>query len=299
MLVLRPLLRTNSERERTKHLVPFMILAVANAGGLLTPLGDPPLLVGYVSGVPFFWTLRLLPAWLVYVGSCALGLYAVDRRAYRRETPAALERDRRETRPLELRGKENVVLLLAVVPAALLPSGYREVALFALAALSYLRTPRALHQLNQFSLAPIVEVALLFAGLFACLLPVELTLAARALELPLRKSWQFFWAAGGLSAVLDNAPTYAAFVALGRGLSAGRTALVAGVDPLLLAAISVGSVGMGAITYIGNAPNLMVKAIAERSGYVMPSFFRYALFAFVALLPAHLVLTAAFVVLER
>ncbi len=299
MLMIRPLLRTNAQREHTAHLAPFMILAVANAGGLLTPLGDPPLLVGFISGVPFFWTLRLFPVWLLYVASFAIGLYVIDRRAYARESRAALARDRAERKPVEIRGRLNVALLLAIVPASFLPQGLRESAMLAIAARSYFATPREVHALNSFSLAPILEVGLLFAGLFACLVPIELGLAARAHELPLQKSWQLFWVSGGLSAILDNAPTYAAFMALGRGLSAGHANLVAGVEPLMLTAVSAGSVVMGATTYIGNGPNLMLKAIAERSGYTLPGFFRYAVFAFLAMLPAHVVLTAIFVLLEH
>jgi Na+/H+ antiporter NhaD/arsenite permease-like protein len=299
MLLIRPLLRTNQQREHTAHLAPFLILAVANAGGLLTPLGDPPLLVGFIGGVPFFWTLRLLPVWILYVTTFAVTLYVVDRRAYAKESTAALTRDRTEQKPLELRGFGNIALLLAIVPAAFLPAGLREVAMLGIALASYFSTKRELHTLNGFSLAPILEVGLLFAGLFACLAPIELGLAARAHELPLNKSWHLFWVSGVLSAVLDNAPTYAALAALGRGLSDGHPNLIAGVDPLMLAAVSAGSVVMGATTYIGNGPNLMVKAIAERSGYSLPGFFRYAAFAFTAMLPAHLVMTAAFVLLER
>lgn len=299
MLMIRPLLRTNQQREHTAHLAPFMILAVANAGGLLTPLGDPPLLVGFIGGVPFLWTLRLFPVWALYVASFAVALYVVDRRAYAKESPAALARDRGERKPLELRGVLNVVLLLAVVPAAFLPSGARELGMLAIALVSYLATRRELHALNGFSLGPILEVGLLFAGLFACLVPIELGLAARAHELPLQRSWQLFWVSGLLSSVLDNAPTYAALAALGRGLSEGHAGLVAGIDQLMLAAVSAGSVVMGATTYIGNGPNLMVKAIAERAGYSLPGFFRYAAFAFAAMLPAHVVMTAAFVLLER
>lgn len=299
MLMIRPLLRTNSQRKNTAHLAPFMILAVANAGGLLTPLGDPPLLVGFIGGVPFFWTLRLFPVWLLYVLSFAVALYVVDRRAYRDESPEALRRDRAEKKPVEVRGGLNVALLLAIVPAAFLPAGFRELAMLAIAGLSYFLTSREVHQLNAFSLVPILEVGLLFAGLFACLVPIELGLAARAHELPLQKSWQLFWVSGGLSAILDNAPTYAAFAALGRGLSLGHQNLVAGIDPLMLTAVSAGSVVMGATTYIGNGPNLMVKAIAERSGYSLPGFFRYAIFAFAAMLPAHIVMTTVFVMMER
>jgi len=299
MLMIRPLLRTNSQREHTAHLAPFMILAVANAGGLLTPLGDPPLLVGFIGGVPFFWTLRLFPVWLLYVASFAIALYFIDRRAYAQESETARARDRSERKPLEVKGYLNVALLLAIVPASFLPPGVRELAMLAIAASSFFATSREVHELNSFSLAPILEVGLLFAGLFACLVPIELGLAARAHELPLQKSWQLFWVSGGLSAILDNAPTYAAFAALGRGLSAGHANLVAGVDPLMLTAVSAGSVVMGATTYIGNGPNLMLKAIAERAGYALPGFFRYAIFAFVAMLPAHIVMTTIFVLMER
>jgi len=299
MLLIRPLLRTNSERRHRAHLVPFFILTVANAGGLLTPLGDPPLLVGYISGVPFFWTLRLLPVWLLYVGTGALGLYLTDRRAHARETATDIARDRRETRPLEIRGWRNVGWLGAVILAVFLPPIVRETALVGIALASYFGTPRELHRENGFSLGPIVEVGVLFAGLFACLVPIEAGLAMLAPSLPFQKSWQLFWASGALSAVLDNAPTYAAFGALARGLSAGQHDLVAGIKPLALAAISAGTVVMGATTYIGNGPNLMVKAIAERSGYTLPSFFRYALFAFSASLLGHIVMTLALAWLER
>lgn len=298
MLVIRPLLRTNSQREHTAHLVPFFILAVANAGGLLTPLGDPPLLVGFADGVPFAWTLRLFPVWLLYVSTFAVGLYLVDRRAYARENRNLLGLDQRERRPLEVRGLLNVAFLLAIVGAAFLPAGLREGAMLGIAVLSYKLTPPSVHEENQFSFAPILEIALLFAGLFLCLIPIEAALAHRAADLPLSRAWHLFWSAGVFSAVLDNAPTYAAFAALARGLSVGEPALVAGIAPLKLAAISAGSVVMGATTYIGNGPNLMVKAIAERAGVSMPSFGRFFVFAFAAMLPAHLIVSIAFAWLE-
>jgi Na+/H+ antiporter NhaD/arsenite permease-like protein len=299
VLVLRPLLRTNSQRQHTAHLVPFFILAVANAGGLLTPLGDPPLLVGFISGVPFFWTLNLFPVWLLYVGSFALSLYFVDRRAYTRESASALARDRVERAPIEVKGWFNLALMACIVGAAFLPLGVREIAMGGIAAASYFGTSRDVHERNQFSMAPIIEVALLFAGLFACLVPIERVLAESASELPIKHAWQLFWVSGVLSALLDNAPAYAALAALCRGLSAGQPDLVAGIAPIKLAAISVGSVVMGATTYIGNGPNLIVKAMAERSGHVLPSFVRFALFAFLAMLPAHVVMTALFIFLER
>jgi Na+/H+ antiporter NhaD/arsenite permease-like protein len=298
MLMIRPLLWTNRQREHRAHLVPFFIIAVANAGGLLTPLGDPPLLVGYIEGVPFFWTLRLFPAWLLYVGVTAIALYFVDRSAYARESAAALALDRAEVVPLKLAGKRNVALMIAVVPAALLPLGLREFAMAAIAGVSLAVTPAAQRRASGFTFAPIVDVAIIFIGLFECLGPIQGALAAAAPWLPLRHGWQLFWGSGLLSSVLDNAPTYTAFAALARGASNGA-GLVAGVAPYKLAAVSIGSVVMGATTYIGNGPNLMVKAIAERDGFPTPSFIRYAIFAFTAMLPAHLVTTLVLAYLDR
>lgn len=288
VLLVRPLLRANRDRENRAHLVPFFILVVANAGGLLTPLGDPPLLVGFFGGVPFFWTLRLFPAWLLYVGSLLLMFVVVERRAYARETAA--HRRAPVEAPIAVTGRRNVALMTAVVPAALLPFGYREGAMLAIALVSLLVTPSGLRARNGFSFAPIAEIAVVFGGLFATLVPVQAALAASAPALPVQKGWHIFWASGLLSAVLDSAPTYKAFAALARGLSVG-SGLVAGIAPDKLAALSIGTVVMGATTYIGNAPNLMLKSIAEGAGFRMPSFFRFALFAFAAMLPAHLATT--------
>ncbi len=299
MLLIRPLLKTNRQRDHHAHLVPFFILVVANAGGLLTPLGDPPLLVGYIEGVPFFWTLHLFPIWLLYVGSFLGTFYLVDKRAYALETRAALAADRAEIEPLALLGRRNLFFLLAIVPAALLPAGFREAALLTISVASYFTTQRAVHDANSFSFAPIIDVAIIFAGLFLCLGPIEVTLAESAPHFPLQSAWQLFWGSGILSSVLDNAPTYTAFVALARGLVSHSVALVAGLDPIKLAAVSAGSVVMGATTYIGNGPNLMVKAVAESERYTMPSFVRYFFFAFTTMLPAHLIVTAALWWLDR
>lgn len=299
MLLIRPLLKTNHQRDHRAHLVPFFILIVANAGGLLLPLGDPPLLVGYIMGVPFFWTLHLFPIWILYVASFLLAFYVVDKRAYSRETRQALAADRAEIEPLALLGRRNIAFLLAIVPAALLPEGFREGALLAIAALSFFSTPKAVHEANSFGFGPIVEVAIIFCGLFLCLGPIEVTLAKAAPHFPIQEAWQLFWGSGALSSVLDNAPTYTAFAALARGLANHGGELVAGIDPIKLAAISAGSVVMGATTYIGNGPNLMVKAVAERERYAMPSFARYFVFAFITMLPAHLIVTLALWILDR
>jgi len=299
MLLIRPLLKTNHQREHRAHLVPFFILIVANAGGLLLPLGDPPLLVGYIMGVPFFWTLHLFPVWVLYVGTFLVAFYVIDSREHAKETSRALTADREEVEPLALLGRRNVGFLLMIVPAALLPEGFREIALLAIALLSFFTTPQGVHEANSFSFGPIIEVAIIFCGLFLCLGPIEVTLAEAAPHFPIQQAWQLFWGSGVLSSVLDNAPTYTAFAALARGLAHHSGELVAGIDPINLAAISAGSVVMGATTYIGNGPNLMVKAVAERERFAMPSFVRYFVFAFTAMLPAHLILTAALWWLER
>lgn len=299
MLLIRPLLKTNSERTHRAHLVPFFILVVANAGGLLLPLGDPPLLVGYIMGVPFFWTLHLFPVWFLYVAFFLAAFFVVDSRAYAREPKAALSLDVAQFEPLVVLGKRNIGFLLAIVPAALLPEGFREVALLVIAVLSYFLTPAGVHEKNSFSFGPILEVATIFVGLFLCLGPIEVSLAAAAPHFPIQHAWQLFWGSGILSSVLDNAPTYTAFSALARGLPSHGGELVAGIDPIKLAAISAGSVVMGATTYIGNGPNLMVKAVAERERFKMPSFGAYFVFAFTAMLPAHLIVTAALWWMDR
>lgn len=299
LLLVRPLLRANRRRMQRAHLVPMFIITVANVGGLLTPLGDPPLLMGYLGGVPFFWTLRLFPAWLLYVGTATILLYLIERRAYSHEPIAPAAADRAERRGLVLRGKRNVALLVAVVPAMLLPFGIREAAMVSLAAASLAITPRAIHEDNGFSFAPLVHVAVVFAGVFACLGPVEAALARAAPAFRLRESWQLFWTSGLLSSVLDNAPTYRAFAAVARGLSGHGGGLVAGIAPIKLAAVSLGSVVMGATTYLGNAPNLMIKAIAEGERFSTPSFVRHVAFAFAVMAPANLVTTAALALLDR
>lgn len=292
MLMIRPLLATNAERTRSVHSVCFFILIVSNAGGLLTPLGDPPLFIGFLRGVPFLWTLRLLPIWLLVVGSLLVVYLAVDSWAFRREPMTARLLDAMERQPLRLRGTGNFVLLLGVVAAtALLGSPLREAAYVGLAALSFVVTPRGLRAESRFSWVPILEVAALFAGIFVAMEPALAILSERAPTLGLTQPWQFFWSTGALSSFLDNAPTYAAFLALAQGL--GRPE-VAGAPADVLAAVSAGAVLFGAITYIGNGPNFLVRGIAERQGVKMPSFFGYMGIAALVLLPLFTVVTFLF-----
>ena len=293
MLLIRPLLQTNRERRHTVHTVVFFIFLVSNIGGMLTPLGDPPLFLGYLQGVPFTWTLRLWPQWLLMIGSL-LAVYVVwDSVAYARESPEAIRRDRVEIEPLRVRGALNGLWLLGVVGAvALLHAPLREIAIVALAGLSLWRTPGAVRRANGFTAGPMVEVAVLFLGIFLTMMPAIELLRTRGAGLGVREPWQFFWATGTLSSFLDNAPTYVVFLALAQGLGLARE--VVGVPASVLAGISVGAVAMGANTYIGNAPNFMVKAIAEEAGVKMPSFLGYMLYSGAVLMPLFLLVTIVF-----
>jgi Na+/H+ antiporter NhaD/arsenite permease-like protein len=293
MLLIRPLLQTNRERTHIRHTVIFFIFLASNIGGMLTPLGDPPLFLGYLQGVPFTWTFRLLAPWGLQV-ALLLAIYFVwDTRQYTREPIAALRRDRSQVEPLRLRGVPNVLVLgLVVLAVACLGAPWREAAIVALAALSLWRTPRAIRRANGFTAYPIVEVAVLFFGIFLTMIPALELLRLRGGELGVREPWHFFWASGLLSSFLDNAPTYLVFLALGQSLGYARE--VVGVPHVILAAISVGAVSMGANSYIGNAPNFMVKSIAEEQGVKMPSFFGYMLYSGGILLPLFVIVTFAF-----
>jgi Na+/H+ antiporter NhaD/arsenite permease-like protein len=293
MLLVRPLLQTNSERTRVRHTVVFFIFIVSNVGGMLTPLGDPPLFLGYLAGVPFTWTFRLWPQWGLMLVVLLAVFFVYDSVQFAREPLAAIRRDRSRIEPLRLRGGLNVAWLVAVVLAvAFLHAPWRELAIVALAAVSLALTPRRIRHDNGFSAGPMIEVAVLFAGIFLTMIPALELLRLRGGELGVRVPWHFFWASGALSSFLDNAPTYLTFLALGQGLQ--LRAEVAGVPAEILAALSVGSVAMGANTYIGNAPNFMVKAIAEEAGVKMPSFFGYMVYSATFLLPLFVVVTLVF-----
>lgn len=293
MVLIRPLLQTNRERTRVKHTVIFFIFLVSNIGGMLTPLGDPPLFLGYLQGVPFAWTFRLWLPWLVMVGMLLVIYFVWDSIQFAREPLAALRRDRARIEPLRIRGLVNGLYLLGVVLAvAFLHEPVREIVLVALAALSLWRTPREIRRLNGFTAYPMVEVAVLFFGIFLTMIPALELLRLRGGELGVGEPWQFFWATGILSSFLDNAPTYLTFLALGQGLKVADE--IVGVTHAILEGISVGAVSMGANTYIGNAPNFMVKSIAEEAGVKMPSFFGYMLYSGGILVPLFVLVTFLF-----
>jgi Na+/H+ antiporter NhaD/arsenite permease-like protein len=303
MLLIRPMLRTNSERKNTRHIPLFFIFIVSNIGGALTPIGDPPLFLGYLRGVPFFWTLEHVgPIWWLPI-LLLLGLfYATDRYFYGRETAPDVLRDETQIEPLRITGGHNFALLGGVVLAVLFLSsvGYyvRELAMVGLAATSWFTTSAEAKAKNGFSFGPILEVAALFVGIFVTMVPATMLLQAHGAEFGVTEPWQYFWASGMLSSFLDNAPTYVTFAAM----ACGGIEACTGADQLqtlvadprgaeLLLAISLGSVFMGANSYIGNGPNFMVKAIAEENGYAMPSFFGYVGYAMLVLGPIYALVT--------
>jgi len=311
VLLIRPLLRANSVRKRVVHVVVFFIFVVSNAGGLLTPLGDPPLFLGFLRGVPFLWTLRLFPQWLFVNGVLLVLFYVLDSTIFRKEdleTPGDLDEVAvKHQVPVHLAGGLNFLYLAGVVGVLLaagtldLPPGVQEAGMLAMAALSWFTTPRAYHVENGFSWGPIQEVAVVFAGIFATMIPALQLLNARGASLGLSSPAQYFWASGALSSFLDNAPTYLAFASAASGVmgtDAGALGQLLATEQgtAMLRAISLGSVLMGANTYIGNGPNFMVRSIAEQAGVKMPSFFGYMAWSGAVLLPLFAAVTWLFLV---
>jgi Na+/H+ antiporter NhaD/arsenite permease-like protein len=308
VLLIRPLLRANAPRQRKTHVFVFFIFVVSNCGGLLTPLGDPPLFLGFLKGVPFAWTFQLWKEWLLVNGSLLAIFNVWDQWALARE-----ERERAGSQleavlahePLGIEGRRNFGFLLAVVVTIAAsgrglgsggqpwPFGVQEALMATIALAAYRTTPERIRRANGFGFGPIVEVAVLFAGIFVAMAPALLLLNAHAESFRIREPWQFFWATGALSSLLDNAPTYLAFAATACGLAdvplEGRylaAYLALGDDAAqIVAAISCGAVFLGAASYIGNGPNFMVKAIAEENGVPMPSFLGYLAYSLGVLVP--------------
>lgn len=291
MLLIRPVLNTNAERKHKAHTVIFLIFIVANCGGLLTPLGDPPLFLGMLRGVPFAWTLTLFPEWLFVNGMLLATYYCLDRRQYARETDDDVAFDDTSVVPLHLRGRHQLALLaLIVIAVALVPSvdadalthgtasasqliPWRELLMIAASVASLFTGSRATrYEYNSFEWGPIKEVAALFLGIFLAMVPALRYLSEVAPKLPLNEM-TFFLFTGGLSSLLDNAPTYATFFEMARTLPGEH--LIAGVPVEFLSAISLGAVLCGAMTYIGNGPNFMVRSVAVSRGVNMPTFGGY------------------------
>jgi len=318
MVLIRPLLRANSERRHTKHVVVFFIFVVCNIGGMLTPLGDPPLFLGFLRGVSFGWTLRLWPQWLFTTALVVLVFLALERYFYRRETFKSRREDEADYVPMRIAGKANLFLLGLVIVVVLLSGPLheagaaihfpllREVALIVLALASLKLGPRGPRASNHFCWHPMVEVGVIFAGIFATMIPALAILQAKGGAIGLDAPWQYFWSTGALSAFLDNAPTYLAFTSVAQGqvgvatigglMSTAVTTGASFAPAAFLTAISTGAVMMGANSYIGNAPNLMVKCISTTAGVRMPSFFGYVGWGAVILLPIYAIVTAVFLI---
>ncbi len=324
MIMIRPLLRANDDRVYRVHTVVFFIFLVSNIGGALTPLGDPPLFVGFLKGVDFFWTTTHLWRATLVVSLVLLALFfVIDMALHRREERLHHPLDPTPDSPLKLHGGINFALLGAVIAAILMSASWkpgitisiggvavelqnvvRDV-IFVLAALASLKlTPKESRSANGFSWGPIQEVAILFACIFICIVPVIAMLhaGAKGAFAPLialvaqpdgsPNNVAYFWLAGALSSFLDNAPTYLVFFELAGG---DPNALMTTLAPTLTA-ISLGAVFMGANTYIGNAPNFMVYAIARGAGVLMPSFFGYMLWSGAILLPTFALVTLLFLI---
>jgi Na+/H+ antiporter NhaD/arsenite permease-like protein len=319
MLLIRPLIRANDNRRHTAHIVVFFIFIVSNAGGSLTPLGDPPLFLGFLKGVDFFWTVRqIFPETLFLVGALLLIFYALDWWFYHRREEVLPVDPTPDSRKIGFDGARNFWLLAGIVGLVLLsglwkspvvfdiagtevglPGLVRDLGMIAIAWLSIKITPDSVHQDNQFSWGPMIEVAKLFGGIFLTIIPVIAMLRAgvdgpfAAVVLAVTRSdgtpnpAMYFWTSGLLSSFLDNAPTYLVFF----NTAGGDAKVLMTTWAPTLAAISAGSVFMGANSYIGNAPNLMVKAIAEERGVKMPSFFGYMAWSGTVLVPLFFLIT--------
>jgi Na+/H+ antiporter NhaD/arsenite permease-like protein len=330
MVMIRPVLRANHNRVRKAHIICFFIFLVSNIGGALTPLGDPPLFLGFLHNVPFFWvTKSILPHVLLSVGLVIVIFYILDLYFYRRET--VLHGDNFEEKiPLCIDGLHNLILLAGVV-GIILVSGYwhpgeltvlgvnvayqnllRDGIILILGIISLKTTAGTLREANDFSWGPILEVAKLFAGIFIAIIPALAILKAGSagalagMVNAVQSPASFFWASGALSSFLDNAPTYLTFfnMALGKvglmeaqvpGALASGAAAASPAFISYLQAISAGAVFMGANSYIGNAPNFMVKSIAEEAGVNMPSFFGYMFkYSIPVLIPVFIIITYVF-----
>ncbi|HIS39572.1 MAG TPA: sodium:proton antiporter [Candidatus Aphodovivens avistercoris] len=331
MLLIRPVLRANIWRKHKAHIVVFFIFLVANIGGCLTPLGDPPLFLGYLRGVPFFWTLEHIWPLLLVNTVVLLALYAlIDRHFVKKEGEEGRERfellDAADERtPIRIEGKRNIIFLAVIIVAVILNGSIPQMDLFIdpavgatygvslsehvhlgmeyfiqialiliAAALSLRLTPAEVRASNHFEWGPIAEVAKLFIGIFITMIPALAILRAHGADLGIDTPLEFFWASGALSSFLDNSPTYVVFLtaagSLGAGGAAGAVATTVGaVAPEILLAISAGAVFMGANTYIGNAPNFMVKNIAESAEVKMPSFFGYMGWSVCILIPVFII----------
>jgi len=322
MLLIRPVISTNIERKYKAHTILFFIAIVANCGGLLTPLGDPPLFLLYLRGAPFGWFFHLFREWIFVNGMLLLIYFIVDTYLYKKEPIENIQQDAEQVEPIKLTGKLNFLCLLGIVASVafinehyipalagvhdisylgdadmnvyekftkLILAFVREISMASFAILSLAFTPSKIRTDNMFTWTPITEVAFLFLGIFISMVPALLYLRLNAESFGFTTTAHFYYGTGALSSFLDNAPTAVSFHNLGLGANLHGAKLVAGIPQEYLAAISLGAVFFGSMTYIGNGPNFMVKAIAEENNIPMPSFFGYMIkFSLIVLLPVYI-----------
>ena len=268
MLMVRPVIKMNSWRKRKRHIMVFFIFLISNMGGCLTPIGDPPLLMGFMRGVPFFWSMHLLPILIFNLVILLFVFYHLDKKAYRKDIAEGRKPDiSRPGTEFYIEGLHNIILLAAF--------------------LSIKTTDSSIRTKNHFTWGAIKEVAVLFIGIFITMQPALMLLKSVGPNLGISEPYQMFWATGTLFSFLDNTPTYLVFLTTAGtlGLTGGITTALGQIPVNLLEAISCGAVFMGANTYIGNAPNFMVKAISDENGVNMPSFFGYILWSLAFLVP--------------
>lgn len=307
MVLIRPLLKANAMRDHVAHTVVFFIFVVCNTGGCLLPIGDPPLFLGYLRGVDFFWTLNLTPQWAMMNCLLIVTYYFWDSYYFRKEKP--FEATASDSDRLVMRGGLNILWLILVITAVALldpskpipgtqftaPNYMREGVMLGLTGLSLLLTSKSVREANSFNYDAIVEVGVLFVGIFVCMqAPIQI-LNVHGAALGIDQPWKFYWCTGALSSFLDNAPTYVVFFETAKTVHATSPVVeTVGVGTVELMAISLGAVFMGSMTYIGNGPNLMVRAIAEKANVKMPSFFGYMAYSCAVVLPASILLTLVF-----
>ncbi len=327
MLMVRPVIKMNSWRKRKGHIMVFFIFLVSNMGGILTPIGDPPLLMGFMRGVPFFWSLHLFPVLLFNMAVLLFAFYHLDKRMYRKDIAEGRKPDiSRPGTQFHIDGLHNIIFLLMIVGAVILsgvlpgleafqdsagnvigihifgevtltlPSIIEIVIILAAAGLSFKTTPKDIRTRNHFTWGAIKEVAVLFIGIFITMQPALMLLQQVGPNLGLDQPYQLFWATGALSSFLDNTPTYLVFLTTAGtlGFTSGIATSLGTIPIHLLSAISCGAVFMGANTYIGNAPNFMVKSISDENGINMPSFFGYMLWSLTCLIPVFILDTLIF-----
>ena len=322
MLLVRPFIKMNSWRKRKSHIMIFFIFLISNMGGCLTPIGDPPLLMGFMRGVPFFWSLKLFHILIFNMIILLTLFYFLDRRAYRKDIAEGRKPDIREPGThVRIVGLHNLIYVAMIVGAVILsgmlpgmsafqnadgtvkgihilgevtlgfPSVIEIVIILLAAFLSFKTTKEEVLIRNHFTWGAIQEVAVLFIGIFITMQPALMILKANGAELGINKPFEMFWATGALSSFLDNTPTYLVFLttAGALGFKSGVVTTLGSVPVKMLEAISCGAVFMGANTYIGNAPNFMVKSMSDENGVRMPSFFGYMVWSLTCLVPVFII----------